>query len=105
MVQKTYTELSNDHKQIIITWIPSHQGIKGNEKADILAKEATTDQTNESNIPIPHQDLLASTTKAEREEWIRIWTTTNRTKIRHSTPFLPKNTKQQYKQKRKDSYD
>ena len=35
----------------------------------------------EVNIPIPHQDLLASTTKAEREEWNRISTTTNRTKI------------------------
>ena len=77
MVQQTYTELTNDHKQIIITWIPSHQGIEGNEKADSLVKEATTDRTNESNIPIQHQDLLASTTKAEREEWNRIWTTTN----------------------------
>ena len=59
MVQET--ELTNDHKQIIITWIPSHQGKEGNEKAE----EATIDRTN---IPIPHQNLLASTTKAEREE-------------------------------------
>ena len=66
IIQETYTELTNDHEQIIITWIPSHQGIEGNEKADFL---------------IPHQDLLASTSKAEREEWNRIWTTTNRTKI------------------------
>ena len=65
----------------MIIWSPSHQGIEGNEKADSLAKEATTDRTNESNIPIPRQNLLASTTKAEREEWNKIWTTTNRTKI------------------------
>ena len=78
MVQETYTELTNDHKQITITWIPSHQGIEGNEKADSLAKEATTE---EANILIPHQGLSASTTKAEKKEWNRIWTTTNRTKI------------------------
>ena len=45
------------------------------------AKDATTDRTKEANILIPHQDLLASTTKTKREEWNRIWTTTNRTKI------------------------
>ena len=82
MVQETYTDLTNNHKQIIITWIPSHQGIEGNEKADSLVKEATTDRTIEANIPISHQDQLASTTKTEREEeWNRIWTTTNGTKI------------------------
>ena len=106
MVQKTYIELTNDHKQIIITWIPPHQGIERDEKADSLAKEATTDGTNESNIPIPHQDLPASTTKAEREEWNRICTTTNRTKIHDiAHHFYQKDTKQQYKQKGKDSHD
>ena len=40
MVQVTYTEFTNDYKQIIITWIPSHQGIEENEK-DPLATEAT----------------------------------------------------------------
>ena len=67
-------------KQIIIIWISLHKGIEGNKKADSLAKEAT-DQTNESNIPTPHQDLLTTTTKAEREEWKRIWTTANKSKI------------------------
>ena len=68
---------------------------EGNEKADSLAKEAATDRKNESNIPIPHQDLLASTTKAEKEEWNRIWTTTNTTKIhdiaRHFYQKIPNN--------------
>ena len=55
------------------------------------------------DLPILHQDLLASTTKVE--EWNRIWTTTNRAKI-HDTAhyFYQKNTKQ-HKQKRKDSHD
>ena len=33
--------------------MPSHQGIERNDKADSLAKEATTDRTNEANIPRP----------------------------------------------------
>ena len=44
-------------------YFSSHQGIEGNENADFLAKEATTDRTNEANISIPHQVLLASATK------------------------------------------
>ena len=106
MVQETYTELTNDHKQTIIAWIPLHQGIEWNEKADSLAKEATTDRTNEADIPISHKNLPASTTNAEREEWNRIWTTTNRTKIHDiARHFYQKDTKQQYKQKGKDSHD
>ena len=31
MVQETFTELANDHKRTIITWIQSHRGIEGNE--------------------------------------------------------------------------
>ena len=54
MVQETYTELINDHKQIIITWIPSHQGREGNEKADSSTKEATTDRTNEQPTSQSH---------------------------------------------------
>ena len=100
---RKYTPYSptTKNKQIIIIWIPSHKGIEGNEKADSLAKEATG-QTNESNIPTTHQDLLTTTTKAEKEEWNRIWTTTNRSKIHD---VAPKNAKQQHEQKGNDTYD
>ena len=53
---------------------------------------------------IPHQDLLASTTKAKREEQNLDYDKQNQN-TRHSTPFLPKNTKQQCKQREKDSHD
>ena len=37
---QTYTHLCSQNKSVILAWIPSHVGIKGNEKVDILAKEA-----------------------------------------------------------------
>ena len=37
---KEYTLLSNSGKNILLCWIPSHTGIRGNEKADTAVKAA-----------------------------------------------------------------
>jgi len=37
-----YTHLSNSGKTIVLIWIPSHIGIRGNEYADEAAKSALT---------------------------------------------------------------
>lgn len=39
--------LNNTNKHITLTQIPSHIGIEGNEKVDMMAKQATSDQTIE----------------------------------------------------------
>ena len=79
MIQETYTELTNDHKQIIITWIPSYQGIEGNEKSRLLSQRSN----NRPNKRSQHLNPTPSSTSFsdQREEWNRIWTTTSRTKI------------------------
>ena len=41
-IQHIFTYLTNNNKDIIIAWVPSHQKIKGNEEADIAAKEPTS---------------------------------------------------------------
>ena len=34
---------------LFIEWVPSHHGIEGNDKADLLAKEAAGSQANNSS--------------------------------------------------------
>ena len=53
MVQETYTELTNDHKQIIITRIPSHQGIGGNEKGRLLSQRSNNKPNKRSQRSNP----------------------------------------------------
>ena len=43
------------NKKVVLTWVPSHIGIKGNEKVDELAKQALN--FNVLNLKVPYTDL------------------------------------------------
>lgn len=61
-----YWKLEKNHNiNIIIIWIPSHRGFTGNELADYLAKQGTTEEEN-IYIEVPVQDL---TPIYQEEEW------------------------------------
>lgn len=53
------------NKKIFFIWIPSHRGFKGNEMADLLAKQGAMERA-ENNLYVPFQDLTAN---FKKEEW------------------------------------
>ena len=48
---EVYHKLKERGKNVVFVWCPSHVGIKGNEKADKLAKEALGHLISEKKIP------------------------------------------------------
>ncbi|XP_029674539.1 uncharacterized protein LOC115242419 [Formica exsecta] len=60
-IRKKYNEFKqkSTNSNIELLWIPSHIGIQGNEKADILAKTATVAQPD-NGITIPFTDFHES---------------------------------------------
>ncbi|XP_076629123.1 uncharacterized protein LOC143345647 [Colletes latitarsis] len=84
-IQDTYTDLINNGKQITLAWVPSHQGIKGNEAADTAAKEATALSPNSTDRQVPHQDLIVALRNIEQRSWNNIWTTSKKIKTHDVT--------------------
>ena len=59
------------HKQIIFCWLPSHVGIRGNEKADKAAKSALSLQS--PNLKLPYTDLKPAINKHLFNKWQLVW--------------------------------
>ncbi|XP_043264182.1 uncharacterized protein LOC122404313, partial [Colletes gigas] len=59
--------LSNKAAEILFGWISSHLGIRGNERADQIAKEAANQQCQSLSVPAFHKDILVSLLKTGRK--------------------------------------
>ena len=58
MAQESICNLINRHHEIELTivWVPGHEGVEGNEKADRAAKEAAEGLSTDTYSPIPDLD-------------------------------------------------
>ena len=58
-IQELLAELHHKQKCVKFCWVPSHVGIKDNERADKAAKLAIVER-QVSNISLPYKDLYSS---------------------------------------------
>lgn len=73
---------------IALGHVSAHIGIKGNELADSLAKDATKNNQPPFNLPLPPSYIKKTLKKQILPEWQLQWTTS--TKGRHTHNLIPK---------------
>jgi ribonuclease HI len=99
-ILETYHNLSQLNKTIIFCWIPSHVGIRGNEMADMAAKDALTSQIDQ-NIRIPYSDLKNKISINILSNWQNSWNNSIFNKLHTVQPTIS-NTKKTSTINRKD---
>jgi ribonuclease HI len=80
-----YTELSS-FKDIVFMWCPSHVGIRGNERADSLAKEAL--DFTPCHFQIPSKDFKSDIRKLCHSKWQALWDESVPNKLHEINPMM-----------------
>ena len=80
--------LSKMVKSLTIVWIPAHKGHKGNERADVLAKEGSGEQGPENQLRVlrPLATVKAQIRENIMKEWQGEWSRSSL--ANHSKSFL-----------------
>ena len=73
-------------KHLILCWLSSHTGNKGNEKADIAAKSAML--LPPSNFKIPYSDFKPIINEYLFNKWQSVWDTAVDNKLHSIKPIL-----------------
>ena len=76
----------SSHKNIILCWIPSHIGVRGNERADSAAKSAL--DLSPKAISIPYTDLKPRISKFFHKKWQQRWDMNINNKLFQIQPTL-----------------
>ena len=81
--------LNSTGKTIILTWVPSHMGIRGNDQADTLAKLALNDPI--FNIKVPWSDFKPLINNYLYKTWQESWNSQDSNKLKQVKPTIGNN--------------
>ena len=84
IVQQLQIAITNNNKIFTVCWVPSNIGIHGNQSADKLAVQATT-QALSIQFEQSRSDLKAYTKKTFKEKWREKWNATRPNKLSEIT--------------------
>ena len=89
VIQDIVLRLHNmSHKQTSFCWLPSHVGIRGNEKADKAAMSALA--LEPSNLKLPYTDFKPAINKYLLNKWQLVWNTAVDNKLHSIKSILGK---------------
>lgn len=76
LVMECRTALSalGRNNKVSLLWVPAHVGIRGNEKADFLAKRGTLIRNPTATVGVPWSEVLAGIRSWKLEVRSRLWT-------------------------------
>ena len=70
-ILKLFNDCLSVNKNVVLAWVPSHVGIKSNEKADELAKQALN--FNVLDLKVPYTDLKVNVNSVFKQKWQAQW--------------------------------
>ena len=88
-ILEVFSELTNKQNDIRFCWIPSHMGIKGNERADSAAKNALL-RPLDTKILVPYNDIKCKINMYFKDRFQNFWNNAQFNKLRNIKPHIGK---------------